>query len=153
MWAISRVSSTARCQVTGVSLHDCALSLHTAVSSSSPVSSHLTKVFCKFSLVWFLYKCWNTKECLIAKPQKSRAWGRAYHVSRDQCGHKGVYGWCTSHTTYRDVPESVAPSLGFFPGPGTSSEPDLHNGTGSLPSVRKVALCQTQRVWFHLFNI
>lgn len=55
--------------------------------------------------------------------------------------------------TRTDVPESVAPSLGFSPGPGTFSEPDLHNGTGSLPSVRKVALSQIQRVWLHLFNI
>lgn len=51
------------------------------------------------------------------------------------------------------VPESAAPSLGFFPGLGTFSEPDLHNGTESLPSVRKVALCQIQREWRRLFNI
>lgn len=51
------------------------------------------------------------------------------------------------------LPESAAPSLGFFPGLGTFSEPDLHNGTGSLPSVRKVGLCQIQREWRRLFNI
>lgn len=74
------------------------------------------------------------------------------HTYRDRWGDEGMCDWCVSHT-YRDGPESAAPSLGFFPGPDTFSEPGLHNGTGSLPSVRKVALCQIQRVWLHLFTI
>lgn len=51
------------------------------------------------------------------------------------------------------IPESAAPSPGFSPALGTFSEPDLHNGTGSLPSAGKTALCQNQRVRLHLFNI
>lgn len=43
-------------------------------------------------------------------------------------------------STCKGVPENAAPSLGFFPGLGTFSELDLHNGIGFLPSVRKIAL-------------
>lgn len=43
------------------------------------------------------------------------------------------------------IPESAAPSPGFSPGLGIFSEPDLHNGTGSLPSVGKIALCQKSK--------